>query len=250
MPGKRGTVLEPPLEATSNAALPRQTMRANLKRNLMLGVALAAVIAGVIIAIAPGKSHHVTVAARRLGLSSSAPGDLQLAASYLGLGRAELRRRLQTGETLAEVAAATPGKSAGGLIAAILAPREAQLKAHPPASSALHEALSRSRAQIVAEANHGRGRSGPVPAAASYLGLSAGDLRSKLGQGESLAQIAQAQGRSRTGLIETLVTLKTRRLNTALAEHAITPGEERTALASLRGRVSAAVDQHLASSSG
>ena len=225
-------------------------MRADLKRNLMLGVALAAVIAGVIIAIAPGKGHHVTTGATRLGLSSSAPGDLQLAATYLGLGRAELRRRLQTGETLAEVAAATPGKSPAGLIAAVLAPREAQLKARAQASSALREALSRSRAQVVAEANHGRGRSGPVPAAASYLGLSTADLRSKLRQGESLAQIAKAQGRSRTGLIEALVTLKTRRLNTALAEHAITPREERTALASLRGRVSAAVDQPVAASSG
>ena len=86
--------------------------------------------------------------------------------------------------------------------------------------------------------------------AAGYLGLSTTELRERLRRGQSLAQVARAQGRSPSGLIAALVAFKARRLATALAEHVITKGEERTALASLRSRVTASVEEHLAAASG
>jgi hypothetical protein len=225
-------------------------MSEHLKRNLLLGLALAAVIAGVIIAAAPGGGHHTRLASRGLAAGSSKPSDVQLAAGYLGLSPAALRRRLRSGETMAEVAAATPGRSASGLIARLLAAREAALKAEKPLTSAGRQTLSRARSQIVAEANHGRGRSGPVQAAARYVGLSETALRDKLRSGQSLAQVAVGQSKSRAGLVEALVTLKAARLRTALAEGAITGGEEKAALASLASRVSQEVDAHIVTSAG
>jgi hypothetical protein len=57
----------------------------------------------------PGFGHH-------------GPGfDLTAAASYLGLTAAQLQTDLQSGQTLAQVANATSGKSADGLIQALVA---------------------------------------------------------------------------------------------------------------------------------
>src|SRR4051812_31415758 len=46
------------------------------------------------------------------------PGHLDAAATYLGVTAAALRAQLESGKTLAEVAAATSGKTTAGLIAA------------------------------------------------------------------------------------------------------------------------------------
>jgi hypothetical protein len=151
---------------------------------------------------------------------------------------------------MAEIAAGTSGRSTSGLIATLLSAREAALKSEKPLSSAGRKALSRARAQIVAEVNRGRGRSGPLPAAALYLGLSKTELRDKLNAGQSLAQVAAGQSKPEAGLIEALVAVKAARLRTALAEGAITPAEEKLALAALPARVSTEVHQHLAGSSG
>jgi hypothetical protein len=225
-------------------------MRDHLKRNLLLGLALAAVIAGAVIAAGPrGSQHHASKAKHALA-RGSAPGDEQQAADYLGISRAELRRRLRTGETMADVANATPGKSASGLIAALLASRTTQLKAHKLPTAAEREALAHARTQIVAEASHRRGRSGPIPTAAAYLGLSEPALRAKLQAGESLTEVATAEHRSRAGLIEALVALRAKRLKTALAQHAITPTQEKSALSTLHTRIKREIEQRPGSRSG
>jgi hypothetical protein len=228
---------------------PSQGMKDHANRNLLLGLALVAVIAGVVIALLSGGAHHHHATKSKQAISrGSGAGDVQLAADYIGISRSELRRRLRSGETMAEVADATPGKSAGGLIAALLAPRRAQVKAHQPSSVLEQEELRRARAQVVAEASHGRGRTGPVATAAAYLGLSEPALRARLRAGESMAQVAKARHRSRSGLIEALVAVKVRRLRTAVAEHAITPAQEKLAIARLHSRVQREVEQHLKAS--
>jgi len=220
-------------------------MREHLRRNLLLGLALVAVLAGVIIAVSGQGTKHTPANARRLEPARSGTSEVALAASYLGISPATLRRRLRQGETMAEIAGSTPGRSTGGLIAALARAREAQareaaLAAHRPLSAA---ELARVRAQIVAEANRGRGRSGAVSAAAAYLGLSDSAVRARLRAGQSLAEIAAAVGRSRAGLIEALVALKASRLRTAVSEHAITAAEEKAALATLSARVKREVGQ-------
>jgi hypothetical protein len=225
-------------------------MRDHPKRNLLLGLALAAVIAGAIIAAEPGGSRHHASKAKHGLARGSAPGDQQRAADYLGISRAELRRRLRFGETMADVANATPGKSASGLIATLLAARTTRLKANKLPTAAERDALAHARTQIVAEASHRRGRSGPIPTAAAYLGLSEPALRAKLQAGESLAEVATAEHRSPAGLIEALVTLRAKRLKTALAQHAITPTQEKAALSMLHTRIVREIEQHPATRSG
>ena len=69
---------------------------------------------------------------RRLGHGPGGPGggdDLAAAATYLGLSQSDLQTALQSGKTLAQVANATSGKSAAGLIDALVAAEKTELAA-------------------------------------------------------------------------------------------------------------------------
>jgi hypothetical protein len=57
------------------------------------------------------------------------PAQRPVAASYLGLELGQLTSELRSGKTLAQIANATPGKSAAGLIDAIVAARKPALDA-------------------------------------------------------------------------------------------------------------------------
>jgi hypothetical protein len=102
----------------------------------------------------------------------------------------------------------------------------------------------------VTETNRARGRTGSIAAAAAYLGVSEALLRSEQRAGRSLAQIAAERGRSRAGLVAALVAVRTRRLHTALAEHAITAAEAQLALGTLHKRVVRLIEAHRTQHSG
>ena len=55
------------------------------------------------------------------GLARFGGDDLTAASTYLGIAEADLRTQLQSGKTLADIANATAGKSADGLIQALVA---------------------------------------------------------------------------------------------------------------------------------
>ena len=55
--------------------------------------------------------------------------SLAAAATYLGISEADLQTKLQSGQTLAQIAAATSGKSRDGLIAALVADAKAKIAA-------------------------------------------------------------------------------------------------------------------------
>src|SRR2546429_9496281 len=55
--------------------------------------------------------------------------DLSTAASYLGISTAQLAGKLSSRQSLAEIAAATPGRSAAGLIEALVTAKRAALAA-------------------------------------------------------------------------------------------------------------------------
>jgi len=102
-------------------------MKRRLRRKLFIGIAAAAVVAGVtaavVMAAQPGKHHHQRAHhARRAGARTSTGakrGALAGAAAYLGVSTAQLHSELKGGESLAEIANATSGKSEAGLIAAL-----------------------------------------------------------------------------------------------------------------------------------
>jgi len=121
----------------------------NASRNTKIGVltitAVALVAAGG--AFAAGKHHGSKApaagglsvgsyaisgsgrAARDLGPGRGPNDDFATAATYLGLSQADLQTALQSGKTLAQVADATSGKSAAGLIDALVAAEKTELAA-------------------------------------------------------------------------------------------------------------------------
>jgi len=175
------------------------------------------------------KSHsHATRAA-----VGAAPGgrhghghrdDLDAAASYLGESASDILTALQGGKTLASIADATSGKSAAGLVAALVAHEKQELAA-AVAAGRLTQAQSDKVAAMLQQRfqdfvngtlprdlpRHERDRGG-LDAAASYLGVTADALATQLRSGKTLAQIANAtNGKSAAGLVDALVADVTKR---------------------------------------
>jgi hypothetical protein len=83
---------------------------------------------------------------------------------------------------------------------------------------------------------------GSVDAAATYLGLSEAQLRSELEGGKTLAQVAQAHGKTVDGLVGALVDATKKRLDEAVAAGRLTQAQETEMLSGLRDRITALVN--------
>lgn len=212
-----------------------------LKRRLASAVAICAVLAaGAAVALgATGEGGHPHKASPSHGLIAEA-------ASYLGIGRAQLLADLRSGKSLAQVAASTPSRTEAGLVAAILADLKAKREARlVQRVSAL---VKSSGTELVSP----RGSARSVRALAlPYLGLSHRQLAAQLREGRSLAQIAGATpGRSATGLTEAILAAEAKRLDAAAKAGRITQARARARLARLRTLVPAEIDRvHSARSS-
>lgn len=93
----------------------------------------------------------------------------------------------------------------------------------------------------------GRGRGGPRPMAAhadiaQFLGITPEQLRAEL-NGQSLAQVAQAHGKSRDQLIQFLVSNAQQRLNEAVQAGRLTQQQADQRLADLRARIEQMIDR-------
>ncbi len=236
----------------------------NASRNTKIGAlavtAVALVAAGG--AFAAGK-HHGSKASATGGLSigsyvssgtgraarTTGPGrgpndDFAAAASYLGLSQAELQTALQSGKTLAQVANATSGKSAAGLIDALVAAEKTELAAAVTAgrltqaqADQLSTTLKDRFTNLVNGTmpphrggwGHGPGGPGGGPglaAAATYLGLTQAELQTALQSGKTLAQIANAtDGKSAAGLIDALVAAEKTKLAAAVTAGRLTQAQ-------------------------
>ena len=119
------------------------------------------------------------------------------AATYIGITVDQLRTELGTTKSLADVAVAH-GKTRDGLIQALMAAEQTEITTLVDQKGA----------------PQGRGPGGPgergvigdsFAAAATYLGTTTADLRTKMQAGQTLAQIAAAtSGKSRDGLVAAL----------------------------------------------
>jgi hypothetical protein len=108
-------------------------MTGALKRKLMIGVAVLALLVGTVLAIvtASGSSEGPSTQPPVTGpmIDDARPsGDLAIAADYIGITRAQLRSDLLAGSTLAEIANGTAGRSASGLKDVLFASRAAYLR--------------------------------------------------------------------------------------------------------------------------
>ena len=182
-----------------------------MNRSLLIRVATGATVAalataGVAVAAA-GHSHN--------GPKSGPPG-LAAAATYLGISESTLQADLRNGETLAQVANATSGKSASGLIDALVADAQSHGVTDPDLKSHITAVVDGTAPPP--GPGFGRGPGLELSAAATYLGISEDTLRSDLQSGKTLAQIADAtSGKSASGLIDALVAAAKTRI-TALVD--------------------------------
>jgi hypothetical protein len=220
-------------------------MKRSRKNGIMMVVAAVAVIVGVVIAItsAGGHSRNGAHGSRDVARGGSLA---VLAAHYLGITRAELRRELQTGRTLAEIADTRSGRSAGGLIDALVAARSAAIGtagAHEQLSAARLEALRRRVTARVDRAAAGVANSRDR-VVARYLGVSAARVSREQRAGRSLAEIAAAtSGKSVAGLRAELISARRAAIAAAVRSGTLSREQAAARLATLATRVSDEVNQ-------
>jgi hypothetical protein len=82
----------------------------------------------------------------------------------------------------------------------------------------------------------GMNGAGHLDAAASYLGVTAADLRTQLQAGKTLADVAKAKGRSVDGLVAALVADEKKELDAAVAAGRITQAQADAFLANAKQR--------------
>jgi hypothetical protein len=83
----------------------------------------------------------------------------------------------------------------------------------------------------------GFGRFASLDAAATYLGLTEEQVRSRLADGKSLAQIAKDQGKSVDGLVDALVAVVKKRLDAEVTAGRLTKDKEESALKDIKTRI-------------
>ena len=214
-----------------------QPSRKLSKRTLMLAVGLAAVVAGVLIVALNGDSPHGK------GRPGAGPhqNPTQAAAAYLGVDPSTLRRRLRSGETLEEVAQTTPGRSAPGLVHALLAVRADELRKQGLSPGEVRAQEKQLRTKLKAQVRRKRRLGAVLGEAAAYLGLSEAELRAKLRSGRTLTQVAAAAGHSRDQLVDAILQVRRKRIEAAMRRGAITKAQERKTIELLRRRITRAV---------
>jgi hypothetical protein len=144
--------------------------------------------------------------------------DLTAAAGYLGIPTEQLEHELNSSGSLAQVARAH-GKSAQGLIDAIVAARRARLAGVAARLPGRVSAEVNGPSRLPRAAASGKLR----PAAGGYLGITPSQLRDELRSGRTLAQIADATpGKSSAGLLDALVSARKARLADGVATGKIT----------------------------
>ncbi|HEV2011062.1 MAG TPA: hypothetical protein VGS17_08570 [Candidatus Limnocylindria bacterium] len=152
----------------------------------------------------PGVQLTAQLGANPGTLDNSGRGGADLmsaAATYIGIPAADLRTQLAAGKSLTDIAGGN-NKTREGLIAALVA-------AEQTAISTLVD--QKGTANPGGPGLGGRGfgfgvQGDPLAAAATFLGTTTADLRTKLAGGQTLAQIAVAAGQTRDVLIQALVT--------------------------------------------
>ncbi|MGN6797101.1 MAG: hypothetical protein ACTHKS_03025 [Gaiellaceae bacterium] len=231
-------------------------MTTSRKSQVAIAVA-AASLAGAGAAVAESSPTHSHTVSH--GLRAGRPGgmhdDLSVAATYLGLAESELQTTLRSGKTLAEVANSTEGKSAGGLVDALVAAAQKNIAADVTSgrltNTQAHEILSTLRQHITARVNssgpadgpHGDGPPGGLDAAAVYLGISERDLQTQLQSGRTLGAVADAtSGKSKEGLIAALVADERTHLAQAVKDGRLSQSQADAMAANIDARITDLVD--------
>jgi hypothetical protein len=211
-------------------------------------VAVLAFGAGAAMADGHGGAH------RNAAPALARAGGTNVVTGYLGITASQLRADLKSGQTLAQIANATPGKSAAGLVQALTAAvktrLDAAVAAHRLTAAQEQFVLAKLTPAITALVN-GASVTAPrlqlpgVKEALAYLGLTPVQVFADLARGMTLGQIADATpGKSAAGLIQTLQTAAKAELDSAVTAGVLSPAREQTLLTRLNTLIAALVDGH------
>jgi hypothetical protein len=184
--------------------------------------------------------------------------DPSVAVTYLGLTTAELRTDMQNGQTLAQIAVAQ-GKTADGLVSALVTAADSKLASAVSAGKLTStqestiEANLQTEITAIVNSTHpgggfgggfgrfGRGAGGGLgsdfSAAATYLGLTTAQIHTDMKSGQTLAQIAVAQGKTADGLVSALVTAEQAKLASAVSAGKLTSTQESALEANLQTQI-------------
>jgi hypothetical protein len=180
---------------------------------------------------------------------------MDTAAGYLGLSKDQLLERVRGGQTLAQIAVAQ-GKSVDGLVDTMVAAARQQLDrlvADGKLTAAQgNQIAGQLEARITEMVNNGPSASGAggakgsygaalLDTAAQYLGLSTDQVLARVRGGQTLAQIAVAQGKSVDGLVDTMVAAAKAQLDQKVAEGKLTAAQRDQIAAQLEAGITALV---------
>lgn len=169
------------------------------------------------------------------------------AAAYIGISAADLKTQLGAGKSLADIAVAN-GKTRDGLIAALVAAEQQALGTFVDQKGTPFPGGPGKGGPGGPRGGFGFGMQGdPLATAATFLGTTAADLRTKMESGQSLAQIATAAGKTRDALIQALVADATAKIEAAKTAGTITADQAtqlESGLADKMGRLVDSTDLH------
>jgi prolyl-tRNA editing enzyme YbaK/EbsC (Cys-tRNA(Pro) deacylase) len=164
-----------------------------------------------------------TASGRAAATAAQCPGGLADLADVIGISTDDLRGALRDGQTLAEVAEANgvdPQQVVDLLVvngterldAAVAAGRIDQATADERKASLPDRAADLVNGELE---RHGHGhprRAAAIRTAAEAIGIDAGELRAALRDGETIAQVAEANGVDPQDVIDALVARSTERI--------------------------------------
>lgn len=219
-----------------------------------LSGAFAAPIGGPAAAATPAVSQTARPAFRVGVAVARARGFVNAVANFLGMTPTDLTSALKSGQTLTQVAQAH-GKSQSDLVTFLQNQLKAALdkavangkitsqqeqtvlnKASTRINTAVTKPISANNARRGQAARGAILRQG-ISAVAQYLGMTPADLTSALKSGQTLAQAAQAHGKSQSDLESFLTNQLKSRLDKAVANGKITSQQEQTLLSKASSRI-------------
>jgi DNA-binding phage protein len=147
------------------------------------------------------------------------------AATYIGITAADLRTQLAAGKSLADIAVAN-GKTRDGLIAALTAAEQQSISTFVDAKGTAKPGGPGLGGPGGPRGGFGFGVQGdPLAAAATFLGTTTADLRTKMEAGQTLTGIAAAAGKTRDQLVQALVADATAKIEAAKTAGTITAAQ-------------------------
>jgi hypothetical protein len=201
-------------------------------RRLMNRVVMGAVAAAALV------GGGAAVAASQLGSDEEQQAILDDAAQQLGVEPGELRSALVDAYEAridAAVAAGELTQEQADAIKQRLEAEGAPLLGGPFLHGPGHDGPG----------HHGVGHFGSLDAAAEYLGLTEDELHTRLESGETLAEIASAEGRTVDGLVQALVAAAKDDISAAVDDGRLTQGQADEILAGLEQRIEDMVNGEL-----